>query len=207
MERLTAIPAADAEGVELLEQTPEYLTVYDLTDGRELRYRTGPIDEAWLENSLRFSPDIGQPEKDRIHDALMWVLCRIDPNMLVLLKAVYIVVGENDEAYVAEQSGCEAEELPFDALTGECIGLMWWAECSVFIHYGAIKNIVETECDQYGEWWRYDKTMYEALTSTMAHELRHLGLSNPFLDEIEYPVSEEAEEAVEQWALAFCGLN
>ena len=199
--------AAFDETVEILSQTPDYITVYDMKDDRELKYRIGPMDDVWLESILHFSPKIEPSEKDAVHDAVIWVLRNIDPNMLVLLKAVYIVVGEEDEAFVAKCSDCEIDEIPDNALSENILGLMWWSESSVFIHFNAIKKCVEEECVQYGEWRQYNRLLFEAITTTMAHELRHLGLSNPFLDEKQYPASEETEEAVEQWALAFCGIS
>ena len=162
MDKAAALLEIFDETVEVLEQTPEYVTVYDLQEGRDLIYRVGPMDEAWLESRIHYSPDIGQPEKENVHDALMWVLRNIDPNMLLLLQAAYVVTGEGDEAFVTEHAGVNAEELPDNVLEGECIGLMWWFKSSVFINLSAIQKCVRQECEKYCEWWRYDQTLYEA---------------------------------------------
>lgn len=177
----------------------------DFQDDRRINYHIGPITESWLRSRIYYTAST-QQEKAVYDQPVISLLQFLDPNMLITLEHIFFVRDETDIDEICTLVGAEPCEFPsaIDFDEPETLGCFWHQYSSVIIHMAAIDKTVQEMKTEYDHDGMYFNTATETdigVFTTLTHEIRHLGLSNPYLDEQEYPRTEETEQAVEAWAI------
>ena len=193
----------EAESVEMslviLKETETDVLTDDFDRDKHINYHLIPPTVEWLEERFYWAPSI-------TGDTRAWtsylanLLMRMDANMLICLnRIVFMQDEESDCEAVCTEMDSELCEFPY--MGDDRLGIYWSSENSVIINLMAIKRCVEELMSEGFEYYSTeDVEMRRGVLITLFHELRHLGLDNPFLPMDAYPVSEGTERAVEEWA-------
>lgn len=190
------------ETMEELAPSDDGLNVYDMKDGRYITFHTVPPTEEWLKTKFIYGPSCKNAQT-RFEKTCIDILLNIDPNMLVTLNRIIFINGECDIPCICQQMNCDTEWFPeaIDMETHETLGCYWYQMNSIIID---VKGIVDVVLDIAKESPVYVNIASEidiGVYTTLLHEIRHLGLSNPFLPEDDYPSELGSEENIEQWAI------
>ena len=210
--RRTIKKSEDAEELIICEESDEDILTDDLTEDqlRLINYHMVKPTAEWL-RSLVFCGSSCKEEVERDYlDTSIRLLLNVDQNMLVTLRHIIFVASEDDMHEALKALDAEVYEWPecvfFDGDdVGECLGCFWRFQSAIIINIAAIRVESAALVEEYefdDDYWHEDESelVTVGVYETLLHELRHLGLDNPFLDEDEYPIAEAAEDAVEDWA-------
>lgn len=177
----------------------------DFDEDRRINYHIIPATADWLKSCIVFTPNTAK-YKSIYEEHVIDLLLHIDSSMLITLQKIFFVSGESDVEIVCKAVNADIDEFPsiIDFDENNVLGCHWWAYSSVILNLAAIEktvNEMRQEAEADGEY--FDTVQEEAVGvfTTLTHEIRHLGLSNPFLDEEAYPPSLDSEEAVEEWGI------
>ena len=131
------------------------------------------------------------------------LLLHIDPMMLVTLGKVYIMHGSDDIDELMKDAECtHRHDIPEIITDDNFIGVHWFDKQSIVINVKTIKDAVKESQDETPDVYINEgREIAIGIYTTLTHEIRHLGLSNPYLNEDDYPLSEESEDAVERWGI------
>ena len=183
----------------IVMETDTRILTEDYDQDRCVNYRIAPPSREWLSSIFYFPKDCRKDEaafKNRCVDILM----AAGPDMLMNLRHVFFVRTKNDIKEICELRGARGELFPeiLEDEDGEPslthAGCFWYARSSLIINMHCIEDTSdEIDPNDAG-------LIPEGVYITLAHELRHLGLVNPYLPEEEYPASLQEEAAVEEWA-------
>ena len=128
--------------------------------------------------------------------------------MLICLNKIIIMSNESEIREVSEAANIDDEFFPecMDFENDTTLGCYWCQASSIVINFKAIqKEVGEMEAEAEKEMvpFNYGKELSIGLYTTITHEIRHLGLDNPFLPEDDYPsIPANYEEAgVEKWGI------
>lgn len=190
----------------LISRTKSYIYIDDYLEDKRIRFHLTKPTERWTSYRIHYGP---KAQNFRCyHQSLITALLKTDQNMLITLEHVFIINGPSDAEFFCAKYNIDPDELP-EQVTYEpntisnTIGVYWWAANSVFINIEAIHAALEEikkDYDTYDLFFDYCTHEHDGIIRTLLHEIRHLGLANPFLDETKYPPSYESEQAVEDWA-------
>lgn len=175
----------------------------DFSEDRIINYHIGPVTAQWLRERLVW-PESDSRCRTHYEKHVIDLMLSIDPNMFITLQHIFFVTCEEDLDYILELTGTEACEIPsiVDFDDPEALGCTWHYQSSIFINMAAIDKTVlelQKEFENDGLFFNAATETDIAVYTTLAHEIRHQGLSNPYLDETLYPASEATEDAVEEW--------
>ena len=177
----------------------------DFDEDRYINYHIGPITAEWLKSCIVFTPNTIKYKRvyePRVIDLLL----HIDPNMLITLQKIFFVADESDIKTVCKIANADPDEFPstIDFDENDTLGCHWWAYSSIILNLAAIEktvNEMEQEAKANEEYFNTAQEKAIGVFTTLTHEVRHLGLSNPFLDAKAYPPSLASEKAVEDWGI------
>lgn len=177
----------------------------DFDEDRYINYHIGPITKEWLKSCIVYTPKTLQ-YKHIYENRIIDLLLHIDPNMLINLQKIFFVSEEADIETVCNIANADPDEFPstIDFEENDALGCHWWAYSSIIININAIEKTVsemEQEAETNNEYFNSAQEEAIGIFTTLTHEIRHLGLSNPFLDTKAYPPSLATEQAVEEWGL------
>ena len=154
-----------------------------------INFHIVPPTKEWLASRFLWAPSAEKYKKE-YQDNIIDLLLSCDPAMLINLRHIIFVADETDVPCVENATNCEDEAAEFPQIIDFDEN-----NCEKTAHEITIENenanIYTNEQDE------VDIGVY----TTITHELRHLGLANPFLPEDEYPVSDESEQNVEEWGI------
>lgn len=208
---------ADAKGKELLELVKQaeqdgILAIIDLTDesvetddfdeDRRITYQLVEPDETWLHGLITVMPcaaELGIADPSVIADLLL----STGRDMLVNLKHVFVAADGDDMNEICRIAGADPDEFPetVDLEGHDALGCLWATQGSILVDLTAIRDTVKEMAKSYeADGCPFDAASEEliGLCTTITHEIRHLGLSNPFMDKTD---EECSEEAVERWGI------
>lgn len=191
--------------LEIIEESKDDILTYDYDQDREINYHLKPPDRDWIDSLIYITPDIrgefAAPLGDI--DSISNILLQLDPNLLTCLRRIIITTeSESDNTAIANEFDIEPDEIcNFD----DYLGMFWYSQNAVVINMTAITVATKELCAE----MHLNKTeaAEEAIIgvyATLIHELRHLSLENPYLDETKYPESEKTEDAVESYCRKIC---
>lgn len=187
----------------IIKETDESILTKDFVENRIIEYHTKPPTWKWLSDRI-FWP-INNPEiKKKYKGLVINLLLFVDPDMLTTLKAIYFVGDGTDIDRIVRLNKIKIDEFPdtIDPKQSRCMGLFWYSHNSIIININSIETTIQ-ELIESGNSKTNDQSIeFEiALYTTLAHEVRHLGLSNPYGKE-KLPESEEDEEKdAELWSV------
>lgn len=176
----------------------------DFDSGRLLNYHLKQITEKWLSDRFLW---LACSEAKKTHErAIIGLLMHVDRHMFINLNRIIVVDDENNIEEACAAINADAEEWPSCIDFDNCntLGCYWWSQSCVVINMKAINQSLDALQKEYetdGLYFDRCKEEWIGFATTLLHELRHLGLSNPYLDCALYPSDLESESAVEQWAL------
>lgn len=191
----------------IISRTQHYCIIDDFIDDRIIHYHLKSPTPNWLNRRVVFLPDAKLYKFYKPY--IIQCLLQIDPNLLITLRYIFIINSAADAekacAYVDADYAELPEQLQYDEEDADNIphvlGIHWWSQSCVFINMKAIEKTLHEMETEYTYFPYYQEERIAILT-TVLHEIRHLGLSNPYLDDTQYPTAEESETAVERWAIA-----
>lgn len=200
----------NGEPIEIVELNDNYITIIDETEVyREITfYNPLSINTNWIKNKTIITPSADNCEyKIDIEKISNWISKYIEPDFLSILNTI-IFLGDNDEDYsylrnYSNEFYCELQEsdLPYD----EVMGLSWWSFNKVFIHLGNIHKTVDELIDEgIFEADEKEKEINYGILTTLAHELRHLAQSNPYLPDSILQQRSDDETDAEDYARNLC---
>ena len=204
MPLLEALMASEKAGGLIVDGADDTsVTTEDLQECRRIKYRMIPPDEAWITGLIKSTPraaSTGLVDPAGIAGLLM----SVDPEMLANLEAVLLVGDIDSPEDVCAMIGADPEDYPEcmdpDDPDGERpLGCAWIAHGALLLDLSAILRTAEEIAPAPG--MARSEAMIGVYT-TLAHEIRHLGLANPFLPDEEYPDALKDEDQVEKWAIA-----
>lgn len=177
----------------------------DFDEDRIINYHIAPVTKDWLKDRFIWcdgTSDMQQTYETRLID----LLYKIDHKMLITLNKIIIIKDETSISYVCDYIKADEDEWPsvIDFDTNDILGCHWWSQSCVIINISAIaKTLAEMQKEYDHDELYFDEPQEEwiGIATTLLHEIRHLGLFNPFLDMTAYPTSAESESEVEAWAL------
>lgn len=191
--------------VEVLGRSNHDLLIFDYGEDpgeRKLNFHLSPPTPDWLRTRFVYGPSAAQYRS--YEDSIVSLLLSLDANMLINLRHIVFIHDESDISVVENQLGCEEMESFPDMDFDNILGCYWFAMSSIVISTQTIENcareLVE-EAEAEGVYLSETTETDIGVLTTVAHEIRHLGLSNPYLPEDEYPVNLNSEKAVENWGI------
>lgn len=199
-----------AEGLDclcILQESDEDILTDDYFELRKINYHLAPLTKEWLESRILWAPSITAKDKSFYANDIASLLMKTDPNMLITLNRIIITSdSEADMEAIAERMADIMDEPDLGEMPDleGFLGFFWCYTNSLVVNVAQIQRSVKEEAAAAHESGFYLDEGTEALVcfrTTLLHELRHLGLANPFLPESDYPDSENEETAVEQWAM------
>lgn len=208
--------------LEIIRETDEDIYTVDYELDKDLFYHIVPPTKEWLKSKFIYGQSIDSKYKD-LEDNICNLLLSIDQNMLINLNNIIFFGEESDINQIADSiinldksyDWEENQKIGFkDSLIEywpeiisdehDIVGCYWYSQNSIIIDVRAIElsssEIVE-EDKKDGFNTNLANEILIGIYTTITHEIRHLGLENPFLPEDEYPLSLKTEEKVEQWGL------
>lgn len=185
----------------LLSRSQTDTLTHDLLQGREVNYHLALPTADWLLSILDVAPDVKDPELNGFggRSAVAELLLTQDPAMFINLRHIIITTeSEADSDFIAGRLEIE----PYEVCAYEdSVGLFWFAQSAVIINIQAIDEAVSDLVKElHLSASDHEEERVIAFYSTLFHELRHLGLDDPFLPEDLYPTSLNGEDAVESYA-------
>lgn len=187
----------------ICEETETDILTDDFDCHRYINYHLVPPTREWLQSLFYFPQDCKQ-DKTAFLNRCLDILMAADPNMLINLRHVFFIrtaadIREicslpdiNDELFpdiLIDEDDCESPTL-------SCVGCFWHYESALVINMRAIEHTAEDiDPNDAG-------IVPEGVYTTLPHELRHLGLENPYLPKDEYPDYLRTEENIEEWGRA-----
>ena len=187
--------------ISILEVSDTDILTDDYDEDRKINYHIAPIEQNWLKERFLWCSGT-EKYKSQYEKPLIDLLQKIDPAMLINLNRIVIIENESDIEDVCSAVGADEMEWPsiVDFTENGVIGCHWYCQNCIIICTGMIRSMLKEMKNEY-EYFDNCSEEWIAIATTVLHEIRHLGLSNPHLDERLYPVILESEENVEQWAL------
>lgn len=189
----------------VLSDTGEDVETDDFYEDRRIRYHLVPPTLEWLKSRILWGKSI-TGDLDLWTDAIANTLLRIDPAMLICLNRVCIIAEESDIEPLCNAMNADTEGFPecIEFEDNKLLGCKWHLESSIVINATAIKAAIMKMADEYeGLYFDAAQEIEIGFTTTLLHEIRHLGMEcNPFLPEDEYPKELCREAEVEDWALS-----
>lgn len=128
-----------------------------------------------------------------------FVFAHVEREMFTTLDSIFFLFDESglEELYDYTGDDYALECLDMDRV----IGLMWYEKNIILINVGLIQKTSEEIAD---EFCPSESQFSDGIVTTLVHELRHLMLdTNVLLSEEDYPYSENAEDAVEEFTRQF----
>lgn len=182
----------------------------DLEERRPINYHIVPPTEEWIDSLIRFAS--GAKRFEQIYRQLfIKALSRTDLDMLITLRKIFVINSINDISECAAVLDPDANTMipdeyqldDSDELADAPVGMFWSWESAIIINMTAITKCTDELDKDFEQELGYSDHAgieHEGIMITLLHELRHLGLSNPYLPEIKASSKEQSEELVEQWA-------
>ena len=197
---------AETKGILAIRTISDYdIVTDDFDEDRIINYHIGPITKTWLKERFLWCPETEGLQ--RIYETrLVDLLYRIDPMMFITLNRIIFIENENSIDKVCNQMNVDPDEWPsiIDFDKNDKLGCHWYTQSSIIINMKAIAKTLGEMQDEYehdGIYFDEPTEEWIGIATTLLHEIRHLGLSNPFLDPAAYPTSAESEHEVEKWAI------
>lgn len=208
--------------LEIIRETDEDIFTVDYELDKDLSYHIVSPTKEWLKSKFIYGQSV-DPKYKNLENNICNLLLSIDQNMLINLNNI-IFFGEDSDINQITDSIIELDKsydwkenqkiIFKDSLIEywpeiisnehETIGCYWFCQNSIIIDVRAIEisssEIVE-ENKKDGFFTDLASEILIGIYTTITHEIRHLGLENPFLPEDEYPQSLKTEEKVEQWGI------
>lgn len=195
----------------LLDETDSSIYVDDYRDGYGIKYEitdTDVMTRDWLSEKLIVTPEAvktGVVTKDSILD---FVFNRIPKEAYQNLNKI-IVIGDEEKDF--DWLSDELERFPdtsYDLLEvhnlpdDNQLGINWHSDSIIVIHVG---NIIKTtdEMIEDGDLYEWERNGFiiEGIKTTLAHEIRHLWQSNPYVgEEALQSFLDDPEEDAERFA-------
>ena len=207
---LDDIRQAQKDGIlSVQEETAESVSTYDYDQGREITYRLVPHDRNSVKALIHILP-AAAASKLIDADWIAGLVLAAGQDMLRILSGIYIISAPEDVPELMELTGAAPEEIPEqipfepEDADGSCLGVSWHDRCSIIVDVAAISKAVdELEQESGADMLPFDwhSEFRFGFGPTLLHEIRHMGLSDPFPPVSGYPPELGSEEAVEQWAL------
>lgn len=189
----------------IIEKTKSDILTDDYQEDRIINYHISPITEEWLKDRF-FFPNETEKYKNLYQKQIISLLLFLDPNMLINLQHIFFVEKDADADEICKFLDAEPCEFPenIDFEENNTIGCMWHQYSSIIINMSAIDKTIKkmkTEYEDAGLYFNEATETDIGVLVTVAHEIRHLGMANPYLDETLYPNTEVTEAATEAWAI------
>lgn len=188
---------ASESTLEIVEETKEDILTEEFSHYKPMNYHLVPPTRKWLRSLFFFPPD-SKKFKRAYQTRCIDLLMGADPNMLINLRRIFFVNSGKDIDAIIEETG--DEDFPetlldeWGGLTTKYVGCFWHYQSAIIINMYAIRTTACTIDPN-------DAAIVpEGVYITLLHELRHLGMDNPYLPENDYPDSNMTEQAVETWA-------
>ena len=181
-----------SENLELISETEEEITVWDLDDGKSTRFTFEEyITEDWLSDKIYVNPEARNKFEATPQIIASILLENLPTEYFITLNKVYVIYSQSDLALIDNEC--------YDGLgITSNVDFIWEESSGVMLFE---KNIIvvnmkqlERECDRlnYGR-----MNIKLNLISTLFHEFRHLMLdTNIYLPWSIYPEHLASEEAV-----------
>lgn len=189
--------------VEVLSRSNHDLRIFDYGEDageRELNFHLSPPTPEWIQQRILYGPSA---ERYKYCEAeVVSLLMSIDPNMLVNLQHIIFIHDESDIPVVVDTLHCEEWESFPDSLFDQCVGCYWFVKSSIVIFTKTIENCardIVQDSESENIYLDLATEIDIGILTTVAHEIRHLGLSNPYLSEEKYPAYLASESNVEAW--------
>ena len=204
MSVLELLRSDEADGVlSIIEYSDADVLTDDFELDKLINYHIKEPDAEWLSGLFWF----GEKTEDYkpLEPAFIDLLLKADLAMLVNLRGIFFASCEEDIAPICEKMQTDEFDWPskIDFDDKDVIGCYWHSQSAVIISTAAIDQYLNEEAALYEDcYYDFEEERWIAAATTLLHEIRHLGLSNPYLDERKYPSWLESEENVEGWALA-----
>ena len=203
------IKAEDALGnIEICKIDDQNIFIMDYAGFEKyFNFHIVPPTKEWLASRFLWAPS-AEKYKKQYQDNIINLLLSCDPAMLINLRYIIFVADETDVPYVEEATNCEDEAAEFPQIIdfdeNNCLGCFWYTMSSIVISMRAIEKTaheITIENENANIYTNEQDEIDIGVYTTITHELRHLGLANPFLPEDKYPVSDESEQNVEEWGI------
>ena len=188
----------------ICEDTETDILTDDLELHRYINYHLTPPTREWIQ-SLFYFPSNCKKDQAVFLNRCLDLLSAADPNMLITLRHIFFIRTAADIQEICSLPGISGNTFSYtfprvlmDQGNGaspslECMGCFWCYESAIVINMRAIESVSDSlDPDD-------NSLIPENTFVTLAHELRHLGLENPYLSEKEYPPCLQLEEKVEAW--------
>ena len=177
----------------------------DFDEDRMINYHIGPITKEWLKARIKYTKHT-KKYQNQYENLIVDLLSSIDTMMLITLQHIIFVEKEEDIPIICSMMNIDEDEFPsiIDFDSNNILGCHWYQYSSIIINMKAIYNTVcemQLESEKEVIYFNFDSEMQIGVLTTLTHEIRHLGLSNPFLDANQYPANQLTEKAVEQWGI------
>lgn len=184
----------------ITEETETDILTYDNEQNREINYHLKTPDAKWLQSLIFITPDVSSKWESLTGgiDTITKRILELDHNMLINLRKIIITTeSEKDMDAIAEHMGCEICDV---CNYLDYVGMFWYAESAVVINVEAIEDGTRNlKQELHLDDKEYAEELAIGFYSTLFHEIRHLGMENPFLPEDNYPDSMKSEASVETW--------
>lgn len=182
-----------SENLELISETEEEITVYDLNEGKSTRFTFEEyITEDWLSDKIYVNPEVRHKLGATPQILASILLENLPTEYFITLNKVYVIYSQSD----------------FTLINNECyaglgitsnVNFIWRVASGAMLFEKNIvvvnMRLIERECDRLN----YDRmTLKLNLIAALFHEFRHLMLdTNMYLPRSIYPEHLASEEAVE----------
>lgn len=193
----------DAEEVTLPSQPEGTRTIFDGSDimAKEVTFTPEEnMNEEWFWKKVHLqTPPKSNPYAIDFKEICDFVFSRCPKEMFMTLEALFFVFDDDGLSELAEYTGDDygLECIDMD----EQIGLMWYEKNIVIVNVGLIQKTSEEMADEITPATDH---ICDGIMTTIVHGMRHLMLRTNFLlSEEEYPLEEENECAVEEYARQF----
>lgn len=184
-----------------LSRSKTDMLTYDVLQGREVNYHLTPPAADWLLSILTVAPDVKDPELNGFggRSAVAELLLTQGPAMFINLRHIIVTTeSEADADFIADRLEIEPYEV---CAYQDSVGMFWFDQSAVIINIQAIDEaIADLVKELHLSDLEHEEERVIGFYSTLYHELRHLGLENPFLPEDLYPTLLNGEDAVESYA-------
>ena len=205
----------------ICEETDTDILTDDFDADRMVNYHLVQPTKEWLSSLFLCGASCKEQVEAAYKKRIIELFLAVDQNMLITLRRIIIVATAGDIEEVCKALDADEfyewpdcigyEEEDDTVLRDGALGCYWHMQGAIIINLASIERAAEETVAEFARDGMYESESTisaEGVYTTAAHELRHLGLANPYLSVKDYPLTEESEEAVEEWGRAaydLCG--
>lgn len=189
---------------EILDRYEDYYTYFDNCSDVETTYRfEESCDDDYVKSLIKIGEGATKSglTADYIIDVLKHTFGNDYYDAICTLAGTIIPSNETEFKTMLNEVNRTSDDLDewynYDEQEN-CVGRMFHAHQIVFIHEALIREQAKELCD---EIFSEDEEYQTGIVITLLHEMRHLMLdTNAFISEDKIPLSEQVEDAVENFA-------